>query len=97
MELDHEKLDVYRVALDFAAWAYTVCRTVIVRGNQVRDQEIGDGDEYEYECEEDEGQQAGVGGRLAVVRARPKSLLGRIERSPGPYAEDGKGGREEER
>ncbi|MDI9383298.1 MAG: hypothetical protein QM518_03265 [Verrucomicrobiota bacterium] len=65
MELDHEKLDVYRVALDFAAWAYTVCRTVIVRGNQVREQESGDGDEYEYECEEDEGQQAGVGGRLA--------------------------------
>ena len=26
MELDHEKLDVYRVALDFAAWAYAVCR-----------------------------------------------------------------------
>ena len=28
MELDHEKLDVYRAALDFAAWAYTVCRTL---------------------------------------------------------------------
>jgi len=28
MELDHEKLDVYRAALDFAAWTYPVCRTL---------------------------------------------------------------------
>ena len=28
MELDHEKVDVYRVALDFAAWVCTVCRTL---------------------------------------------------------------------
>ena len=27
MELDHEKLDVYVAALDFAAWAHTVFRT----------------------------------------------------------------------
>jgi len=49
MELDHEKLDVYRAALDFAAWAYTVCRTLkgldrptrmIERGNQVREDDI---------------------------------------------------------
>ena len=39
MELDHEKLDVYRVALDFAAWGYTVCWTLTARGNQVREQE----------------------------------------------------------
>jgi len=26
MELDHEKLDGYKAALDFSAWAYTVCR-----------------------------------------------------------------------
>jgi hypothetical protein len=24
MQLDHEKLDVYRVSLDFAAWSYSV-------------------------------------------------------------------------
>jgi four helix bundle protein len=28
MGLDHEKLDVYAVALDFAAWAYDLCRTL---------------------------------------------------------------------
>ncbi len=33
MELDREKLDVYRVALDFAAWAYTVCRYGYVNEN----------------------------------------------------------------
>ncbi len=41
----HEELDGYRV--DFAAWAHTVCRSSIERGNQVREQESGDGDEYE--------------------------------------------------
>ena len=48
-ELDYEKPDVYRAALDFAAWAYTVCRTMkgldrltrmIERGNQVREDDI---------------------------------------------------------
>ena len=38
MELDHEKLDVYRVALDFAAWAYTVCRTLKGLDRPTRDQ-----------------------------------------------------------
>lgn len=28
-ELDHGKLDVCRAALDFAAWACTVCRTLL--------------------------------------------------------------------
>ena len=28
MQLDHEKLDVYAVALDFAAWAYALCRAL---------------------------------------------------------------------
>ena len=51
VEPDHEKLDVYRVALDFAAWAYTVCRSLIERGNQVREQESGDANGNE----EDEG------------------------------------------
>ncbi len=26
MGLDHEKLDVYRISVDFAAWAYEICR-----------------------------------------------------------------------
>ena len=38
MELDHEKLDVYRVALDFAAWAYTVCRSLKGLDRPTRDQ-----------------------------------------------------------
>ncbi len=38
MELDHEKLDVYRVALDFAAWAYTVCRALKGLDRSTRDQ-----------------------------------------------------------
>ena len=41
MELDHEKLDVCRTAPDLAAWAYSVCRTMLTRmierGNQVRE------------------------------------------------------------
>lgn len=40
MELDHERLDVYRVALDFAAWAYTVCRTLKGLDRPTRDQLI---------------------------------------------------------
>lgn len=40
MGLDHEKLDVYRVALDFAAWAYTVCRTLKGLDRSARDQLI---------------------------------------------------------
>jgi hypothetical protein len=38
MELDHEKLDVYRTALDFAVWAYTVCRTLKGLDRPTRDQ-----------------------------------------------------------
>ena len=37
MELGHGELDVCRAALDFAAWAHTVCRTLIERGSQVRE------------------------------------------------------------
>jgi len=47
LELVHEKLDGYPMALNFAAWACTVCRTLIKRGKQVR--ERGSGDEYEHE------------------------------------------------
>ena len=39
-KLDHEKLDVYRVSLDFAAWAYTVCRTLKGMDRSTRDQLI---------------------------------------------------------
>lgn len=38
MELDHEKLDVYRVAVDFAAWAYTVCQALKGLDRPTRDQ-----------------------------------------------------------
>lgn len=38
MELDHEKLDVYRVALDFAAWAYRLCRGLKGMDRPTRDQ-----------------------------------------------------------
>ncbi|MBN1558593.1 MAG: four helix bundle protein [Lentisphaerae bacterium] len=38
MELDHERLDVYRVALDFAAWAYTVSRSLKGLDRPARDQ-----------------------------------------------------------
>ena len=44
------KLDGCRVAPDFAAWAYTVCRSLNARGEQIREQEV------EYEYEEDKGQ-----------------------------------------
>lgn len=40
MELDHEKLDVYCVALDFAAWGYTVCRSLKGLDRPTRDQLI---------------------------------------------------------
>jgi four helix bundle protein len=40
MELDHEKLDVYRVALDFAAWVYATCRTLKGMDRPTRDQLI---------------------------------------------------------
>ena len=66
MELDHEKLDVYRVALDFAAWAYAVSRglkgldrptRMIERGNQVREAGIVYGYVNENGNEEDSGQE----------------------------------------
>jgi len=36
--LDHEKLDVYRVSLDFAAWAYVLCKMLHGMDRHVRDQ-----------------------------------------------------------
>jgi hypothetical protein len=47
LELVHEKLNGYPMALNFEVWACTVCRTLIKRGKQVRERESGDGDEYE--------------------------------------------------
>jgi len=38
MPLDHEKLDVYRVALEFAAWAYNICRSLKGMDRSARDQ-----------------------------------------------------------
>ena len=38
MGLDHEKLDVYGVALDFAAWAYELCRDLKGMDRPTRDQ-----------------------------------------------------------
>ncbi len=38
MRLDHERLDVYAVALDFAAWAYELCRTLKGMDRPARDQ-----------------------------------------------------------
>ena len=38
MELDHERLDVYRAALDFAAWAYLLCRALKGLDRPTRDQ-----------------------------------------------------------
>jgi len=38
MLLAHEKLDVYAVALDFAAWAYGLCRTLRGLDRPTRDQ-----------------------------------------------------------
>ena len=38
MELDHENLVVYRVSLDFAAWAYELCRRLKGPDRHARDQ-----------------------------------------------------------
>jgi four helix bundle protein len=38
MELDHERLDVYRVSLEFAAWAYWLCRDLKGTDRHARDQ-----------------------------------------------------------
>ena len=38
MNLDHEKLDVYRISLDFAAWAYALCRDLQGTDRHARDQ-----------------------------------------------------------
>ena len=40
MELDHEKLDVYRLSLDFASWAYDQCRNLKGSDRHARDQII---------------------------------------------------------
>ena len=38
MQLDHEKLDVYQVGLEFAVWAYTLCRALTGADRHARDQ-----------------------------------------------------------
>ena len=38
MQLDHEKLDVYRVSLDFATWSYEHCRSLKGPDRHARDQ-----------------------------------------------------------
>ena len=38
MNLDHEKLDVYQVSLEFAAWAYGLCKRLKNVDRHARDQ-----------------------------------------------------------
>ena len=38
MEFDHEKLDVYRVSLEFAGWAFGLCRNLSGLSRHPRDQ-----------------------------------------------------------
>ena len=38
MHLDHENLDVYRVSVEFAAWAYEICRGLNGADRHARDQ-----------------------------------------------------------
>ena len=38
MEFDHEKLDVYRVALEFSSWAYRQCKVLRGADRNARDQ-----------------------------------------------------------
>ena len=64
MELDHRKLDVCRAALDFAAWAHAVCRTLIERGSQVREDDSGYGYGHENGNEVHSGQQSGGQGEF---------------------------------
>ena len=36
--LDHEKLDVYQVSLEFAVWSYELCKTLKSNDRHARDQ-----------------------------------------------------------
>ena len=38
MKLDHERLDVYQVSLDFAAWSYELARQLRAVDRHSRDQ-----------------------------------------------------------
>src|SRR6185369_13219904 len=38
MELDHERLDVYQVSLDFAAWSYQLAKQLKAKDRHSRDQ-----------------------------------------------------------
>ena len=38
MNFDHEKLDVYRISLEFVAWSYNICSTLNGMNRHARDQ-----------------------------------------------------------
>ena len=61
MELEHEKLDVYRAALDFAAWAYMVCRTLKGLDRPTRDQLLRASQSIALNIAEGCGKQIGSG------------------------------------
>ena len=70
MKFDHEKLDVYRVSLEFVAWAYQLCATFKGADRHARDQLLRASQSIPLNIAEGNGRRAGPDRRRFFEIAR---------------------------
>ena len=71
---DHEKLDVYRVSLDFTAWAYRICKNLKGVNRNTRDQMLRASQSIPQNIAEGNGKRSGPDRRRFFEIARGSAL-----------------------
>ena len=71
---DHEKLDVYRVSLDFSAWSYRLCKVLKGLERYARDQLLRASQSIPQNIAEGNGKRSGADRRRFLEIARGSAL-----------------------
>ena len=71
---DHEKLDIYRVSLDFAAWSYRLCKMLKGSDRHARDQILRASQSIPQNVAEGNGKRSGPDRRRFFEIARGSAL-----------------------
>ena len=74
MTFDHEKLDVYRVSLEFVAWSYDLCRDLSGMDRHARDQLLRASQSIPLNIAEGNGKRSGPDRRRFLEIARGSAM-----------------------
>jgi four helix bundle protein len=73
-QFDHEKLDVYRVSLEFSAWSYRLCKTLKGLDRYARDQLLRASQSIPQNIAEGNGKRSAADRRRFLEIARGSAL-----------------------